>query len=264
MNRALLFLTLSGTALLPVHESIACYGALTTTESAADTAAREEAASGAMTTWSVGTLASISSEVRVLAPDTPAGEHATNVIYGILPAIDRGFDTVGVAWARDTKVTVQLTSTAAPIWPDGSSTTAWTSCGRRDCDILLFREAWAGDQYLTYVLAHEFAHVAQQLIYPAVDDNATGWWGEGTAEWFANVVVPGRNFSAYWIGAFDARSHHTALTDMCYEAATFFFWAGAEFGMDYPFSLAGHGEAALSRRRDGRQSVAAKCMARLR
>ena len=241
MNRAILLLAASVVGLLPhtaVYAQCASGGTeADAAEDAADAAARSEAALGALVTRAIGTLSSLSAVVTVSAPDTPEAQRAVDAVQGVLAEIDIGFRRIGLSWPRVSSVSVQFSDTPGPMWPDGSFTPAWTSCGSRDCDILVFREGWDDLPSLRYIMAHEFAHVAQSWVYDRVRDDATGWWYEGTAEWFANVAIPGQNYAAGLIRDFDARSQTTSLTGMCYETVAFFMWAGAEYGLEFPFSL---------------------------
>ncbi len=248
MTRLAHILALAGTALLPMTNALACY----TTEGAdpaadaANVAANAEYRSGELVGRSIGTLASLSAEVTVYAPPTAEGRHAADFIQGMLGDIDRTFRRTGLTNDRPSSLSIQISNVPGPVGSGGGGPTeAWTWCEFNDCTMVIFAEVWPTDNYLNYVVAHEVAHAGQELVYPRVRDSRTGWWGEGTAEWFANLVVPGRDFSAYYVAAFDARSHDTGLTEMCYETVAFFMWAGQALGETFPFAMAAEGEAAL-------------------
>lgn len=89
-----------------------------------------------------------------------------------------------------------------------------------------------------FTIAHEFFHCVQFAAHGEnVYRDASAWWVEGTAEWFANVAIPGSSASAGYVAAFDAVSPDTALTAMETESVVFFFWLSEEFGLSMPFGL---------------------------
>jgi hypothetical protein len=74
-------------------------------------------------------------------------------------------------------------------------------------------------------LAHEIFHCAQQQTWPAAMRVAgNDWWVEGSAEYFANLAVPGSPFGWGWINAFDTASLTRSITDMAYANVVFFTW----------------------------------------
>lgn len=209
---------------------------------AAETAIESEVSSGTLVEHDVGRLDALSTAVTVLAPEGATAERAVARIRDVLPTIDSAFDAVSMRHTSPATLTVQLTDVPAPGSAASGTTAADTSCLYSQCDITVYRETWHDESdYFTFVFAHETAHVAQGLVY-RVEDCDTYWWVEGTAEWFANVAMPGKDHSGYIIGDFERLSHSTSLVKMDYPAMAFFFWAGAEYGLDYPFSLGRHGD----------------------
>lgn len=114
----------------------------------------------------------------------------------------------------------------------------------------LFPVIWDGTppEQLQFTLAHEMFHLVQQLAYPAVDQCASYWWVEGTAEWFANLAVPGQDFSAAsgFLAGWDRDSPIYRLIDLDYEAAAFWFWAADRFGPAFPLGLGEFGNSGLA------------------
>ena len=79
--------------------------------------------------------------------------------------------------------------------------------------------------YFLQTVAHEMFHCFQTWNFPAQADaswKVQDWWGEGTAEYFSNVVYPGVNGEWEWTGDFSYHSADTPLTEMDYPN-TFFF-----------------------------------------
>lgn len=89
-----------------------------------------------------------------------------------------------------------------------------------------------------FVAAHEFFHCVQ---FATVGDKtysaSSTWWVEGSAEWFANLAIPGRSNSDGDVGAFDSVSPDMALTSMGQEAVVFFFWLSKNFGSSMVMAL---------------------------
>ena len=117
------------------------------------------------------------------------------------------------------------------------------------CSVQVFEPFWrsATPEQIAFTLAHELFHIAQTLAYPATEHRCTDWWGEGSAEWFANLAVPGRPYTARsgFLADFDRRSPVASLTNLEYEAVAFFFWAAERFGPGYPLTLGGFGDQGL-------------------
>jgi hypothetical protein len=83
------------------------------------------------------------------------------------------------------------------------------------------------------VLAHEMFHCFQNWNFPEqsqVDYSASGWWKDGAANYFSNVVYPAVNLEWELIDTFDSTSETTPLTRMTYEASFFFQHLGNSIG----------------------------------
>ncbi len=184
--------------------------------------------------------------VRVEA--TEAGREAARSVARALPRIDAalGLAEAGPAMARGgaPQITIRLLDTATKVPHE-----AWGWCEGRACTVELFPAFWrtADPDTLAFTLAHEMFHVVQGLAYPAVDHCNAYWWVEGTAEWFANLAVPGQDLTARagFLHGWDRDSSTHRLIDLSYEAVAFWFWAGERFGPQFPLSLGRFGDAGL-------------------
>lgn len=88
-----------------------------------------------------------------------------------------------------------------------------------------------GARGMTFTMAHEFFHCVQKAEMPVKANlSASDWWVEGTAEWFANLVVPGTAHSQGFVAGFDALSDHVPLTALGTDSVVFFFWLSETFG----------------------------------
>jgi hypothetical protein len=82
-------------------------------------------------------------------------------------------------------------------------------------------------------VAHEMFHCFQTWNFPAQADaswKVQDWWGEGTAEFFSNVVYPELNNEWEWTSDFVYRSADTPLTEMSYENSLFFQYVANQQG----------------------------------
>lgn len=125
-----------------------------------------------------------------------------------LPAID---DDIGIADAI-----------ASPLGAIGS-----------ECVVALYP---GGDS--AYIAAHEFFHCVQFTTYGAKTlSGSSGWWAEGSAEWFASLSFPGRSASDGDVAVFDSVSRDTPLTSMNQESVVFFFWLARNYGSSIVMAL---------------------------
>lgn len=81
---------------------------------------------------------------------------------------------------------------------------------------------------------HEFFHCVQYALAPdqmaqyAMD--ISGWWIEGTAEWFVDWSLPGNRSTEVDMANFDVGSLDEQLTGMNYEMVVFFLWYAEQYG----------------------------------
>jgi hypothetical protein len=75
-------------------------------------------------------------------------------------------------------------------------------------------------------LAHEVFHCAQQETWPGpARASHAGWWLEGSAEYFSNLVQQGFGSRAEDLyGGFEELSRERSLVDLWYENVVFFYW----------------------------------------
>ncbi len=110
----------------------------------------------------------------------------------------------------------------------------------------MFDEGWQRSEIdQKHITAHEFFHLAQRLVVPRVTCRSA-WWVEGSADWFANRVVPGSTWSEGWLSAFDEESGGRSLLDMTYETQAFFYWIDDRYGDTLPMTYAEFGDEGLS------------------
>jgi hypothetical protein len=102
------------------------------------------------------------------------------------------------------------------------------------CAIVIYPLASAAPEAeFKQMLAHELFHCFQNWNFPEqsqVAYSASGWWKDGAADYFSNVVYPATNNEWSRIGIFDSTSETTPLTRMTYEASFFFQHLGNSIG----------------------------------
>ena len=85
-----------------------------------------------------------------------------------------------------------------------------------------------GPESLTFfhrVVAHELVHCVQESNWPvAAKTPGNLWWVEGAADMLASVLYPLTANDLARQAAFDQQSAIVPLTQMKYEASTFFYW----------------------------------------
>lgn len=185
--------------------------------------------------------------VTIEAPED--GAAVARTLARVLPRVDAALALVEagpqIARGGPARITIRLLDTGIET-PDE----AWTFCERQACTVELFPAFWqrASEEQLAFTLAHELFHVAQLLAWPEVDQCHAHWWVEGTAEWFANLTLPGSDLSARagFLADWDASSARTRLIDTDYAAVAFWFWAGERFGPTLPLTMGRFGNAGLA------------------
>ncbi|MEQ8178761.1 MAG: hypothetical protein RIC52_15270 [Amphiplicatus sp.] len=99
-----------------------------------------------------------------------------------------------------------------------------------ECFITFYkeREAITVEKFV-FTYAHELFHCIQQKTWgPRATYAASMWWVEGSAEYFANLVQMGTEYSDGYYADFDNGSVRESLLDMTYENVVFFLWLGQE------------------------------------
>ena len=186
--------------------------------------------------------------VTIEAP--PGGEGTARILAGTLAEVDMALGLIEagpqMAGTGSTEITIRLLDSEA-----ATTNEAWSWCEGRTCTVEFFPGFWRGAdaETLTFTLAHELFHVAQLLAYPEVSQCHAWWWVEGSAEWFANLAVPGTDLtaSAGYLADWEAGSATTRLIDTDYPAVAFWFWAEERFGTVFPLTLGEFGNAGLAR-----------------
>lgn len=91
----------------------------------------------------------------------------------------------------------------------------------------------SGPDDFKQIVAHELFHCFQDwnFVEGAGFEYATdGWWLDGSADYFSNVVYPTTNAEWQWIADFDAQSETSPITQFSYAASFFFQYLGNTIG----------------------------------
>jgi hypothetical protein len=101
-----------------------------------------------------------------------------------------------------------------------------------ECNIIFYKTGRdVSSLEYTFSFAHELFHCIQARTFRTRDNfHAAAWWVEGSAEYFANRVLPGTSRSDYFISQFDSQSLRVSLLDMQYENVVFFMWLVSSSG----------------------------------
>ena len=82
--------------------------------------------------------------------------------------------------------------------------------------------------FFKFLIAHEVFHCISDATlfhtHSAGRWESSGWWYEGTAEYFANLAYPGKHYSDGYVEEFDQRSPHAPLWSFDYPSVVFFLW----------------------------------------
>lgn len=115
--------------------------------------------------------------------------------------------------------------------PESAAAVVNSKGGKPVCTIVVFPLALTGTiPKFKQVMAHEMFHCFQQWNWPqhfpqSDNDFSWGvqdWWGEGTADYFSNVVYPSVNLEWNTLGSFSTLSAETSLVYMSYPNSVFF------------------------------------------
>lgn len=105
-----------------------------------------------------------------------------------------------------------------------------------ECPIVVYKtETRTSTEDFASVLAHEIFHCVQEETWPEKSsESAADWWVEGSAEYFAQLVVPGNRTTRTFITQFGGTSPDTSLYAplMDYENVVFFDWLHSRGGGD--------------------------------
>lgn len=101
-----------------------------------------------------------------------------------------------------------------------------------ECRITFYKLAeGASPDLFAFTLAHEIFHCIQFATWRrAVSAERSEWWVEGSAEYFANLALPGLDASDDWIDGFTEDSYRMNPTKMQYENVVLFAWLGHRGG----------------------------------
>lgn len=113
------------------------------------------------------------------------------------------------------------------------------------CLMVIYPSRIHGENYLDFVLAHEWMHTRQHMAYGEAFEGGA-WWREGSAEWFAHKVVPGFTLRDDVIERFFDDQHVCPLNKVSdYSAEVFFFWGEKAFDAQWVFEQGAGGQAWL-------------------
>ena len=142
--------------------------------------------------------------------------------------------TVSVFLVPDTLIdTIPGTSTTGPV--HGSL----NAISGDECFLAMYKlPSETSVEEFVFTMAHEIFHCAQYETWrEAADLEAADWWVEGSAEYFANLAMPGTGSSDGWAAAFDQGVLDASMLTLSYHTVVFFSWlhqtagAGAVSGL---------------------------------
>jgi hypothetical protein len=92
-----------------------------------------------------------------------------------------------------------------------------------DCAVAMYGISESlGPDVFKQMVAHELFHCFQDWNLFKKPYSQHFWWGEGSAQYFSNVVYPGVNFEHRAVDSFNVRSLNDSLMEMSYENFIFF------------------------------------------
>jgi hypothetical protein len=100
------------------------------------------------------------------------------------------------------------------------------------CQLAMYKlPTGASTEEFVFTLAHEIFHCVQYATWhDSADTEAATWWVEGSAEYFANLALPGTDFSSSHVASFDPGILDRSLVDLAYPTVVFFAWLGQTGG----------------------------------
>lgn len=105
-----------------------------------------------------------------------------------------------------------------------------------ECPVVLLKTAAPhSDEEAAYILAHEIFHCIQYATWPAaMAPQSALWWSEGSAEYFAGLVVPEADPQAALFAHYAQKSVERTITDpaLAYENVVVFNWLHQQGGGD--------------------------------
>ena len=106
------------------------------------------------------------------------------------------------------------------------------SYGRDSCNLAIYKlPTDVSIETFVFTLAHEIFHCVQHETWPEKEDlEAASWWAEGSAEYFANLALPGTDRSLGFVTAFDSGILENSMVDLAYPNVVFFAWLGQTGG----------------------------------
>ena len=171
-------------------------------------------------------------EYRLYIPsDWPATDPRRAWAEPTMEAVRDAVETY-LTYGRMPPATLVFTLLPDPDFPDFTHAQADVFPPDTTCRIallpLIASNAVADFQQL---VAHELFHCFQFENFPAQEGPyAAGWWVEGTAEYFSNVVYPDVNREHIFAGDFDYNSVSSSLVEMDYENFLFFQYLANQTG----------------------------------
>ncbi|MGF1625981.1 MAG: hypothetical protein ACFCVH_13955 [Alphaproteobacteria bacterium] len=182
--------------------------------------------------------------------ETPGGPRQVRIVYstadmspdlpGFIADIRDGVEQAAAALrgiGQGTTANITIWAAHLPQYRDGEflvyAETLPLAGASSECVVALFP-----GRNVAFTTAHEFFHCVQFATFGTrTNAVASTWWVEGSAQWFAELAVPGTDESAWDVGIFDAVSPETALTAMGEEAMVFFVWLDQTFGSSMAMAL---------------------------
>lgn len=134
-------------------------------------------------------------------------------------------------------VTILFTNYASPADPDarpepidkGEYDAVASSPFAHECPVAIYKSELGMDEdAFLFTIVHELFHCIQYKVWDRVAD--ADWWSEGSAEYFAQLAVPGVASGDGYFSQFDSEIFEKPLNEMSYEAVTFWAWLGAASG----------------------------------